>query len=73
MGISAKERRAVRVDESTWRKAKVLAAAFGIPIYAVVTRALDEMAKNYAAEVSIMMREEVNDEQVPREGASRGG
>jgi hypothetical protein len=72
MGSPTKDRRAVQVDESTWRKARVLAAAFGLPVYAIVTRAINEMATKYAAEVSIQMREEVKDEQVPRKGASRG-
>jgi hypothetical protein len=71
MGISAKERRAIHVDESTWRKARVMAAAFGIPIYAVVTQAIIEMAENHKEQVLIMLKE-VKDEQVSDKRASRG-
>ena len=64
MGISAKERRAIRVDESTWRKAKVLAAAFGVPIYAIVTRAINEMAEKYGGKVAFILDKEGEDEHV---------
>jgi hypothetical protein len=70
MGIPANERRAVHVDESTWRKAKILAAAFGVPIYAIVTQAINEMAENHQSELLLMMKE-VTDERVPRKGESR--
>lgn len=66
MGASAKERRAVRVDESTWRKARILAAAFGVPIYDIVTRAINEMAKRYSQRIEEVMV----DDDVPREGKS---
>ena len=72
MGISANERRAVHVDESTWRKAKILAAAFEIPIYAVVTQAINEMAENHKAQVLLTLKE-VTNERVPRKRTSRGG
>jgi hypothetical protein len=61
MGIASETRRNIHVDESTWRKAKVLAAAFGIPIYAVVIRAINEMAEHHKAQV-VRMLKEVNDE-----------
>lgn len=57
------ERRMVHVPESTWRKAKILAAAFRVPIYAVVTQAIEEMAENHKEQVTIALKE-VNDEQV---------
>ena len=62
MGIAEKNRRAVHVDESTWRKARILAAAFGVPIYRIVTQAIDEMAANHAEEVKQLV-------DVPRERA----
>jgi hypothetical protein len=64
MGITDKERRAIHVEETTWRKARILAAAFGVPIYAIVTQALDEMAENHKEQVMIVLRE-VKDGQVP--------
>jgi hypothetical protein len=67
MGIADKERRAIRVEETTWRKARILAAAFGVPIYAIVTQALDEMAENHKEQVVLVLRE-VKDEQVPSRG-----
>jgi hypothetical protein len=71
MGIADKERRAIHVEETTWRKAKILAAAFGVPIYAIVTQALDEMAENHKEQVVIALKE-VRDEQVQgRAGAKR--
>jgi hypothetical protein len=70
MGISGKERRYVHVDEPTWRKAKVLAAAFGVPIYAVLQQAIEEMAANHKEQVVLMLRGEVKDEQVRGKRAS---
>lgn len=37
-------RRAVQVPESTWRKAKVMAASYGVPISAIVTGAIEAFA-----------------------------
>jgi len=70
MGISAQERRAVHVDESTWRKAKVLAAAFGIPIYALVNQAINEMAQNYVDKVGDLLQGEVTHDDLQGSGKS---
>jgi hypothetical protein len=60
MGSSEQERRAVTVPDSTWRKAKVLAAVFGLPVSDIVTRAIDEMASRLASNVADeLMGEEV--------------
>jgi hypothetical protein len=70
MGIADKERRAIHVEETTWRKARILAAAFGVPIYAIVNQALDEMAENHKEQVVLALRE-VKDEQVPSRGIKK--
>jgi hypothetical protein len=71
MGISDKERRAIHVEETTWRKARILSAAFGIPIYAVVKQAIDELAENHKEQIFLVLKE-VTDEQVQgRTGAKR--
>lgn len=48
-------RRAVHVPESTWRKAKVLAAAYGVPISDIVTEAIEAFAHTKRAEVSMRL------------------
>jgi hypothetical protein len=71
MGTSAHERRGIQVDESTWRKAKILSAAFGVPVYAIVTQAINELAENHKEQVVLVLKE-VTDEQVQgRSGAKR--
>lgn len=67
MGISGEKRRNIHVDESTWRKARVLAAAYGVPIYQIVIWALDEFAE---AQLDKKVREVKRGDDVPREGTS---
>lgn len=55
MGSSDQERRAVTVPDGTWRKAKVLAAAFGLPISTIVAQAIEEMADNHKEQILMMM------------------
>lgn len=72
MGIADGERRSIHVDEPTWRKAKILAAAFGVPIYAVVTQAINEMAEKYLMTLEALMKE-VDSESLHSEGTSHRG
>lgn len=54
MGASS-YRRSVQVPESTWRKAKVIAASMGAPIHAVVTAAIEEYASTMAENIQDQM------------------
>ena len=56
MGETEQERRNVYVPESTWRKGKILAAAFGLPISAIVKQALDELAENHLRQVEEFLK-----------------
>jgi predicted DNA-binding protein len=60
MGMST--RWAVQVPESTRRKAKTLAAAFGIPVSDIVKQAIEEMAENHKEQVLLALHEEVKDD-----------
>lgn len=57
MGTSANERRGIQVDKTTWRKAKILSAAFEVPIYAIVTQAIEEMAENHKEQIILFLKE----------------